>query len=129
MGVNSLPKTVTRQRRDCDLNPGRTAPESSTLTTRLASHVISFTFPIISCPRFRAVDYPTAFRFRFKKNLLSASCRVVIWTCRCYFCAESSVERLEETESQTAQVLYRFDGIEPFYHSLSISSATLHWRN
>ena len=65
--MNSLPKTVTRQRRDCDLNPGRTAPESSTLTTRLASHVISYTFPIISSPRFRAVDYPTAFRFRFKK--------------------------------------------------------------
>jgi len=38
MGVNSLPKTVTRQRRDCDLNPGPTAPESSTLTTRLPSH-------------------------------------------------------------------------------------------
>jgi len=36
MGVNSLPKTVTRQRRDCDLNPGPSAPESSTLTTRLA---------------------------------------------------------------------------------------------
>ena len=35
MGVNGLPKTVTRQRRDCDLNPGRTAPEYSTLTTRL----------------------------------------------------------------------------------------------
>jgi len=35
MGVNSLPKTVTRQRRDCDLNPGPSAPESSTLTTRL----------------------------------------------------------------------------------------------
>ena len=36
MGVNSLPKTVTRQRRvgrDCDLNPGPSAPESSTLTT------------------------------------------------------------------------------------------------
>jgi len=31
MGVNSLPKTVTRQRRGCDLNP---------LTTRLASHPI-----------------------------------------------------------------------------------------
>ena len=29
MGVNSLPKTVTRQRRDCDLNPGSSAPESS----------------------------------------------------------------------------------------------------
>jgi len=40
MGVNSLPKTVTRQRRDCDLNPGPSAPESSTLTTRLPSHHI-----------------------------------------------------------------------------------------
>jgi len=38
MGVNSLPKTVTRQRRDCDLNPAPSAPESSTLTTRLPSH-------------------------------------------------------------------------------------------
>jgi len=38
MGVNSLPKTVTRQSRSCDLNPGPTAPESSTLTTRLPSH-------------------------------------------------------------------------------------------
>jgi len=38
MGVKSLPKTVTRQRRGCDLNPGHSAPESSTLTTRLPSH-------------------------------------------------------------------------------------------
>jgi len=38
MGVNSLPKTVTRQRRGCDLNTGPSAPESSTLTTRLPSH-------------------------------------------------------------------------------------------
>jgi len=35
MGVISLPKTVTRQRRDYDLNPGPSAPESSTLLTRL----------------------------------------------------------------------------------------------
>jgi len=35
--VNSLPKTVTRQRRDCDLNPDPSASESSTLTTRLPS--------------------------------------------------------------------------------------------
>ena len=35
MCVNSLPKTVIRQRRSCDLNPGPSAPESSTLTTRL----------------------------------------------------------------------------------------------
>jgi len=39
MGVNSLPKTATRQRRDCDLNPGPSAPESSTLTTRLPSQM------------------------------------------------------------------------------------------
>ena len=38
MGVNSLPNTVTRQRRGCDLNRGPFAPESSTLTTRLPSH-------------------------------------------------------------------------------------------
>ena len=38
MGVNSLTKTVTRQRLDCNLNSGPSAPESSTLTTRLPSH-------------------------------------------------------------------------------------------
>jgi len=38
MGVTSLPKTVARQRRDCDLNPGPSAPQSSTLTTRLPCH-------------------------------------------------------------------------------------------
>jgi len=36
--VNSLPETVTRLRHDCDLNPGTSAPESSTLTTRLPIH-------------------------------------------------------------------------------------------
>jgi len=40
MGVNSLPKTVTRQRRGCDLNLGRTAPESSTLSTLLPNHLV-----------------------------------------------------------------------------------------
>jgi len=33
-------KTVTRQRRGCDLNPGPSAPKSSTLTTRLTSQPI-----------------------------------------------------------------------------------------
>ena len=41
MGVNSLPTTVTGQRRGCDLNPGPSAPESSTLTTRLRSSVVA----------------------------------------------------------------------------------------
>jgi len=40
MSVNSLPKTVTRQRRSCDLNPGPSAPESSTLTTQLPRHPV-----------------------------------------------------------------------------------------
>ena len=35
--MNSLPKTVIPQRRDCDLNLGPSAPESSTLATRLPS--------------------------------------------------------------------------------------------
>jgi len=39
--VNSLPKTVTRQRRYCDLNPGLSAPESSSLATRLPSHPVT----------------------------------------------------------------------------------------
>jgi len=42
-GVNSLPKTVTRQRRGCNLNTGPSAPESSTLTTRLPSHLTTTT--------------------------------------------------------------------------------------
>ena len=43
--MNSLPKTVSRQRCDYDLNPGPSAPESSTLTTRLPSHsVVVVTF-------------------------------------------------------------------------------------
>ena len=39
MGVNSLPKTDTRQRRGCDLNRGPSAPESSKLTTWLYTEV------------------------------------------------------------------------------------------
>jgi len=38
MGVNSLPKTATRQRHDCDSNPCSSEPESGTLTTRPPSH-------------------------------------------------------------------------------------------
>ena len=41
--MNSLPKAVTRQCRDYDLNSGPSAPESSTLTTRLPSHPVVYT--------------------------------------------------------------------------------------
>jgi len=47
MGVNNLPKTVIRQRRDCDLNPGPSAPEYSTLATRLWSHPDLLTYIVI----------------------------------------------------------------------------------
>ena len=42
--MSSLPKTVTRQRRDCDVNPGRSAPESSTLclSGSMSLNTISF---------------------------------------------------------------------------------------
>ena len=49
MRVNSLPKTVNRQRRGCDLNPGRTAPESSTLTSRLPRHPRLFSHRVFIC--------------------------------------------------------------------------------
>ena len=32
MGVNSLPKTVTRQRRDSELNPGPSVPANHSAT-------------------------------------------------------------------------------------------------
>jgi len=41
MGVNSLPKTVTRQRRDCDLNPGPSAPESKILCFSVESDLLA----------------------------------------------------------------------------------------
>jgi len=63
MGVNSMPKTVTRQRRDCDLNPDPSAPESSTLSTRLPSHP-GPTYLSYSRRRLRAVyrNYPVSGR-------------------------------------------------------------------
>ena len=48
MGVNSLPKTVIRQRRGCDLDPGPSAPDASTLTTRLPSHKLVLVYCITS---------------------------------------------------------------------------------
>jgi len=47
MSVNSLPKTVTRQRRGCDLNPGPSA-----LTTRLPSRGTQPKRSMVNCPCF-----------------------------------------------------------------------------
>jgi len=63
MGVNSLPKTVTRQRRDCDLNPDPSAPETSTLTTRLLTY---FFEDIVLFGKFLQPD--AIFRLRMHKN-------------------------------------------------------------
>ena len=60
MDVNSLPKTVTRQRRDCDLNPGLSAPESSTLTNHSAtepSKSLSRQLNIKRLQRFGSLQY------------------------------------------------------------------------
>jgi len=67
MGVNSLPKTVTRQRRGCDLNPGRSAPESSTLTVRLPSHLFLHVY-----------DTYTIFRMTLTMWTIVTAC------CRCF---------------------------------------------
>jgi len=57
MRVNQCePKTVIRLRRDCDLNPGPSAPESSTLTTRLPSH------PVLQCPKYLIFSSPVVCR-------------------------------------------------------------------
>ena len=55
MGVNSLPKTVTRQRHGCDLNPGPSASESSTLITRLPNSIDCSRIAISVCIRFMSV--------------------------------------------------------------------------
>jgi len=49
MGVSSLPKTVTRQRGNYDLNPGPSAPESSTLTTRLCTTTKIYALVLVQC--------------------------------------------------------------------------------
>ena len=63
MDVNSLPNTVTRQRRNCDLNPGP-ALESSTLTTRLSSHDLLLLFIIIT-----TVYFAEACSTTYKRNI------------------------------------------------------------
>ena len=63
MDVNSLPNTVTRQRRNCDLNPGP-ALESSTLTTRLSSHDLLLLFIIII-----TVYFAEACSTTYKRNI------------------------------------------------------------
>jgi len=49
VGVNSLPKTVIRQRRGCDFNPSPFAPESSALTARLLNVLPLATMYVATC--------------------------------------------------------------------------------
>jgi len=65
--VNSLPKTVTRQRRRYDLNPGPSSPESSTLTTRLQSHPYLLLKPLNTSKLL--FDYKTANILEPKHNM------------------------------------------------------------
>ena len=71
--MSSLPKTVTQQRRDCDLNPGPTAPESSALTTRVPRHphpCVVFLAVLVTLP-IRVVS----FQFFFQETLRHSTCR------------------------------------------------------
>ena len=74
MGVNSLPKTVTRQRRDCDLNPGPSVPESSTLTTRLPSHPYYYYYTRLMASFPMLLQRVTSQRRRAQANAPVASC-------------------------------------------------------
>ena len=89
MGVNSLPKTVTRERRSCDLNPGPSVPESSTLTTRLPSHP--------SC--FKLLEMNILFYASERRGFISGSlcvlqllcCHDVVTVPRCHVVSVSSI--------------------------------------
>jgi len=89
--VNSLPKTVTRQRRDGDLNPGPSAPESSTLTTRLPSHhwrryrerkcadtIGTVLVPCMGCP-FPMLRYKYIFQMKYTEAILSNTTQKLLW--------------------------------------------------
>ena len=73
MGVNSLPKSVTRYCRGCDLNPGPSARESSTLTTRLPSHPTQYA---TKCSNKCREGPSLLFRFRGDKEAGSGWMRV-----------------------------------------------------
>ena len=79
MGVNSLPKTVTRQRHDCDLNPGPSAPECSTLTTRLPSH-LSVGPTILACMALSSSPENCAKNGKLRRELLQ-KCAVIQENC------------------------------------------------
>ena len=79
-----MPKTVTRQRRGCDLNPGPSEPESSTLTTRLPSGLgFPLSGPMSSCctvivrksQKLRRVSQPRCLRV-YDKRQSSVQCAV-----------------------------------------------------
>ena len=76
MGVNILPQTVTRQRRGCDLNPGPSAPESSTLTTRLPSHPLTGSTGDVSprCLTTRGVSWSSSETSRCRSERCVADC-------------------------------------------------------
>jgi len=73
--VNSLPKTVTRQHCDCDLNPGPSVPESSTLTTRLPSHSYRAVIEIHEIQKVSSINADCSFLVLFQYFLRYNSLR------------------------------------------------------
>ena len=98
-GVNSLPKTVTRQRRDCDLNPGPTAPESSTLTTRLPSHPTDTILHLQPQFLFYRPSFQCDYLLQICDFLLKDNLRLITTAARFHTdCIRHSVHRLTVSE-------------------------------
>jgi len=75
VGVNSLPKTATRQRRDCDSNQCSSEPESGTLTTQPPSHPMCYWSRQISMSWFQFQGQRARSRSRQQKM---AACRFML---------------------------------------------------
>ena len=106
--MTSLPKTVTRQRRGCDLNPGPSVPESCTLITRLPSHQTLRCGDRDSCSRFTftytvyitSIEHTNSDRRQWLKQIIGAMTRVL-----------SGAGGLLTTTPRNALVLRGYDAI------------------
>ena len=73
MGVNSLPKTVTRQHRGCHLNPDPTAPESS----------MGYLYLFSTSIKYRVRQTVPSINNRCREEMLAS------WPAAAFFCSAS----------------------------------------
>ena len=114
MGVNSLPKTVTRQRRGCDLNPGPSATETNTSTTRLPSHQLTVRRFFCDDEDKRRINGSIDSNYEAEKLDGPQMSRPIGWTYRADPC-RSRDEGVRRGVKGTAVRLYRIGGTGPRY--------------